>query len=92
MRTKPHTIRFDETKLPLALKKANTEKVQLLIDKLIDEFVEAPSKVSKTEKHLPGLTAGMKQIKVQDLNKERHGAKAYNPNDNPIYKIKNKLK
>lgn len=44
MRTKPHTIRFDEEKLPEALKKAETDKVQRLVDILIDDFVKEKPK------------------------------------------------
>ena len=36
-------------------------------------------KESKTDKHLPGLTAGMKQVKVKELDKE--GSKPYKPKE-----------
>lgn len=41
MRTKPHTVRFDADKLKLALKKAETDKVQKMVDKAVDVFLES---------------------------------------------------
>lgn len=99
MRTKPHTVRFDSDKLELALKKAETDKVQKMVDEAVDVFLESGDmalsfKMPNEQDLLKYI--GKKPIKaagqtiVKELDKE--GSNPYNPMDNPRFKSKNKLK
>ncbi len=53
MRTKPHTIRFDEDQLPIALKKSGLT-VQQLIDKLISDYVKNVKEVKELKPEVIG--------------------------------------
>ena len=61
---------------------------QLAADIMKIDAASILPKESKSDKSLPGLTVGTKQVKINNLNKQVLGEKPYKPKEeNPRFKI-----